>query len=82
MTKSRGERGSPCLTPLLQLKDFPGTPLCRMEEVLVCRMVLIHWIHFCGNPFFCSMSKIVLCSTISNVFSKSSFRMTISFLEW
>uniref|UniRef100_A0A0A9FMK5 Uncharacterized protein n=1 Tax=Arundo donax TaxID=35708 RepID=A0A0A9FMK5_ARUDO len=52
MTKSRSERGSPCLTPLLQLKDFPSTPLCRMEEVLVCRMALIHWIHFCGNPFF------------------------------
>jgi hypothetical protein len=32
MTKRRGERGSPYLTPLLNLKGVPGTPFKRTEE--------------------------------------------------
>jgi hypothetical protein len=29
IAKRRGDKGSPCLTPLLQGKNFPGTPLRR-----------------------------------------------------
>ena len=32
-TNSKGERGSPYLTPLLQWKTLPDTPLRRTEEV-------------------------------------------------
>jgi hypothetical protein len=32
-TKSKGENGSPCLTPLLQWNVLPGTPLRRTTEV-------------------------------------------------
>jgi hypothetical protein len=30
-TNKSGDRGSPCLTPLLQVKFFPGTPFNKTE---------------------------------------------------
>ena len=38
-TKRSGERGSRCLTPRLQWKVFPDTPLSRMEDVPDCRIL-------------------------------------------
>jgi hypothetical protein len=38
-TKRRGDRGSPCLTPLLHGKVELGKPLRRMEEVPDSRML-------------------------------------------
>jgi hypothetical protein len=32
-TKSKGDRGSHCLSPLLQWNTFPGTPFNKIEEV-------------------------------------------------
>jgi hypothetical protein len=37
---------------------------------------------FRGKPLACSISKTVECSTRSKAFSKSSFRIIISLLEW
>lgn len=51
-TKRRGERGSPCLTPLKQLKVFPGDPYRRTTEVAEEKIRLIHCSHFCPKPFF------------------------------
>lgn len=31
-TKTRGERGSPCLTPLLHKKGLPGIPFRSTED--------------------------------------------------
>ena len=33
VTNRRGDKGSPCLTPLLHLIFFPGTPFKRIEDV-------------------------------------------------
>jgi len=51
-TKSSGDRGSLCLTPLLHLKDFPGTPLRRIVEDPELRISLIQLTHFCGKPMW------------------------------
>lgn len=81
-TNRRGESGSPCLTPLLQIKVLPGIPLRRTEEVPDSRRLLIQLIHFWENPLCCRVSKMNWCPILSKAFSKSSFKMTISFLEW
>jgi len=81
-TKSRGERGSPCLTPLLQWKVLPGTPFNRTVDVPELRMELIPDHHFMSKPLCAITSKITLCSILSKAFSKSSFRTIISFFEW
>jgi hypothetical protein len=51
MAKRRGERGSPCLTPLVHLKSFPAVPLRRTEEVAVDNSSSIHLNHFGGEAF-------------------------------
>ena len=78
-TKSNGERGSSCLTPILHLKIFPGVPLSRTEDVPEPRMFSIHFIHFDGKPLCFITSRMAWCSTLSKAFSKLSFRMTIFF---
>ena len=80
-TKRRGDRGSPCLTPLLHWNLFPSFPLRRTEEVVVERMFLIHVIHLFPKLIASWIVVIALCSTLSNAFSKSSFTMT-TFLDW
>ena len=44
--KRRGDNGSRCLTPLMQLKGLLGIPLRRTEELLVLRRFLIQLTHF------------------------------------
>jgi hypothetical protein len=39
-TNNNGERGTPCLTPLLQCKVFHGTPFRRMESVPDCNILV------------------------------------------
>jgi hypothetical protein len=81
-TKSRGEGGSPCLTPLLQWNVLPGTPFNRTTDVPELRMESIQDLHYMPKPLCAIISKITLCSTLSKAFSKSSFRTIISFFEW
>jgi len=50
--QSSGDRGYLCLTPLLHLKDFPGTPLRRIVEDPELRISLIQLTHFCGKPMW------------------------------
>jgi hypothetical protein len=50
-TKRRGERGSPCLTPLLQWIVFLGTPFRRTLEVPTEMMLLTQDNHESPNPF-------------------------------
>lgn len=80
-TKRRGERGTPCLTPLLQWTIFPGNPLRRTEEFLEFKTDLIHSIHLFPNPYLDMICKSASCSILLNVFSKSSLRMINSFLD-
>ena len=80
-TNRRGERGSPCLTPLLHLKFFHGIPFRRTAELAVLRRFCIQLTHFSENPLCFRISRIAWCSTLSKAFSKSSFRMIISFIE-
>jgi hypothetical protein len=50
-TKRRGERGSPCLTPLLYLNSFPGTPFSKTKEEPEERIALIHEIQLSEKTF-------------------------------
>jgi len=81
-TKRSGDRGSPCHTPLLRRKGLPSIPLRRTENSPDHRMILIQFTHFSGNPLCLRTWRMTSCSTLSNAFSKSSLRMTISFFEW
>lgn len=81
-TNNKGERASPCLTPLLQWKSLPRTPFNRTAEVQVERVFLIHKHHLLGKPLASKICTIAECSTISKAFSKSSLRIMISLLEW
>ena len=49
-TNKKGDRGSPCLTPLRQCKVFPGTPFSRIDEVPVVKIKFIHCIHLEPKP--------------------------------
>jgi len=77
-TNNKRERGSPCLTPLLQWKVLPGTLLRRTADVPELRMELLQSIHFCPKPLYFMTSSIVLCSILSKAFSKSNLSITIS----
>jgi hypothetical protein len=81
-TKRKGDRGSPCLTPLLHLKNFPGIPLSRTAVQAEFRMLVTHRIQLSGKPRLDMICNITWCSTKSNAFSKSSFRMVASLLDW
>jgi hypothetical protein len=54
-TNKSGERGSPCLTPLLQLKGLPGFPLRRIEDVPDFNRLWIQLTHF-AEKHLCSMT--------------------------
>jgi len=83
ITNKSGDKGSPCLTPLLHLKDFPGTPLSNTaDQVPEFRMFFIQFIHMLGKPKWFLISKIAWCSTVSNAFSKSSLSIMTSLLNW
>lgn len=79
-TKSSDDKGSPCLTHLLQWKRLPRTPFNNTPNVPELIIILIHFNHLGLNPLCHSMSMITSCSILSNAFSKSSFKITISFL--
>ena len=79
--KEKWREGSPCRTPLLHLKNFPGTPLSRIAEEPVSRMHFIHSNHFSRNPRCSIIVRIAWCSTVSKAFSKSSFRIITSLLD-
>jgi hypothetical protein len=81
-TKSRGERGSSCLTPLLHLKRFPGTPFSRTVVDLEFRILSIELIQISGRPSWAIINKITWCSTRSKAFSKSNYRIIAFLLEW
>jgi len=51
-TKSKGDRGSPCLTPLLHLNYLPGVPFRRIKEKPDVKIMEIHSNHFSGKPIY------------------------------
>lgn len=61
-TNSKGERGSPSLTPLLQLKLFPGTPLSRTAVLAEENIIWTHWSHCIGKHIFCMTEMMAKCS--------------------
>jgi hypothetical protein len=75
------ERGSPCLTPLLQFMFFPGTPLRSTEVVAEERIYCTHLVHFALNPSCCIIWIMVVSSIVSKALVKSILRITISLLE-
>src|SRR3954470_8103730 len=75
-TNNRGERGSPCLTPLLHLNCFLGTPLRRTEEDPEDRNLATQFLHLKLKPLYFRISKIASCSIESKAFSKSILRMS------
>ena len=81
-TKRRGDKGSPCLTPLLHLNCFPGTPLRSAEDIPELKSSCIHCNHFCGKPKCSIIERIVECSTVSKALAKSSLKIRTSFLDW
>jgi hypothetical protein len=80
-TNKRGERGSPCLTPLLQWKVFPGTPFRRMVEIPELKIEDIHCNQVALKPLCSIICNIVWCSILSNAFSKSNLRIMSSFCD-
>lgn len=80
-TNSRGDRVSPCLTPLLHSKAFPGTPLSSIDDDPVSSILCTHCTHLLLNPKLFSICRIELCSTVSKAFSKSNLNMTSSLFE-
>jgi hypothetical protein len=80
--KIRGDKRSPYLTPILQWNVFPGTPFNRTEEIPKLKMHFIHLSQRTPKPLAFIKASIVSCSILSKAFSKSNFRMTISFLDW
>jgi len=81
-TNKRGDRGSPCLTPLLHWNYFPGTPFNKTEELAVDNITDTHLIQSFRKPIANIMSAMVVCSTVSKAFEKSSFKIMISLLVW
>ena len=81
-TKRRGESGSSCLIPLLHLNCLPRTPLRMMEEDPKLRIKRTHCCHKSGKPRCLSIKMMASCSTVSNAFAKSRFKMIIYFLDW
>jgi hypothetical protein len=51
-TKTIGERGSPCLTSLLQWNTFPGIPFNSIEDVLELITIFINCSHFGPKPLY------------------------------
>jgi hypothetical protein len=78
-TNSNRDSGSPGMMPLLQWKTFSGVSFSKTEEVSVDKIPLTHSIHLLRNHFCLIICRITLCSTLSNAFSKSSLRMSLSF---
>jgi len=81
-TKSKGDKGSPCLTPLLQVKLFPGIPLSSTAEEADPKIFLTQLIQVSEKPLNFIISSMKGCSILSKAFSKSNLRITIFFLEW
>lgn len=82
MTKRSGERGSACLTPLLQWNSFPKTSLRRIEDVPESRILLTQSHHMSLKTRHCIILRLVLCSIVSNAFPKSNFKMIISLFDY
>jgi hypothetical protein len=80
-TKRRGDRGSPWRTPLLHLKNFPGTPFNRIADDPEERTALTQFSHLSVKPMCCMTWMIDECSTVSKAFLKSNFKMIISLLD-
>jgi hypothetical protein len=74
LTNNNGEIGSPCLTPLLQITFFPGTPFSRTEVEAECRMLSTNLTYFGPYPLALSMAMIAKYSTLLKAFSKSISR--------
>lgn len=79
-TNNRGDRGSPYLTPLLQLKAFLGIPLSKTIEVAEEKIFSIHEIHFCPKPLALKIVSIAWCSILSNAFYYSGVDKAILIL--
>lgn len=81
-TNKCGDKGSPCLTALLQWNNFARLPFRRTKEVPVLTLSFIQAIHLAPEPLFSIMFSIAQCSIMSRSFSKSNVRITNSFLDF
>jgi hypothetical protein len=63
------------------LNDFPGTPFNKIADEPEERIACIQDNHLSGKPKCCNIWRMVVCSIVSNAFSKSNFKMIASLLE-
>ena len=64
-TKRKGERGSPCLSPLCGLKCPNELPLIKIEkEVVVCQGVYIYMIMIVKGVIIQYSENVVICDTL------------------
>ena len=80
-TKRSGERWSPCLTSLLQWKVFQVPHIVKTEDVPYLKIEFIQFYHVLPNPLTFISCSIASCSIPPNTFSKSNFKITISFFD-
>src|ERR1041385_7905180 len=81
-TKSRGDKGSPCLNPLLHLNCLPGMPFNRTDEDPVSNSCCTQILHFNGKPLCFKISRMASCSIESKAFSKSILSRIRGLLDW
>jgi hypothetical protein len=71
-----GERGSPCLSPLLWVKGLPRQPLSRILEDDVARIRETKSRHLCSKPILVKTLRRKPQFRESKAFAMSSFRKT------
>lgn len=82
MTKSIGDRGSPCLSPRAWAIRRPSRPLSSTFVLAVESSMAIQSFHRLGNPMNCNTSRRNGQATESNAFAMSIFsRMDANFLQ-
>ena len=73
--KSKGEREQPCMMPHEALKNFEGVPLTKTVKFAEEIQAIIHLTPRRGMPIWIRMSLMYDQLTLSNAFTKSSFKM-------
>src|SRR4051812_25099739 len=78
-TKRKGERGSPCLSPLLTSNSLVGQPLTSTDILLLNTSNSIHFIHLFPKPILFSINLKKIQLNLSYAFSKSTLNKMHSF---
>jgi hypothetical protein len=81
--RRKGDRGPPCLRPLLCLNQSPLLPFCPTADGDDASIRLIQFLHFGGKPLLCNSSSRYSQEMVSNAFVISSLNNRAgTFLRW